>query len=295
MTEIRYIETEIENWNQIYTLNTLFFSPYIFRGQSNSKWNLKSSLERKSNEFGRTSGVAGFNTEEKWMLHEFKRKFHLYSKDVIDKNDKFEWLAIMQHYGAPTRLLDFTQSIYIATYFAIIDSNTESSIWGVNRNILRDNLLEKHNLPYEKRMALKDEVNIHHTDFANDFIASEYLENFGQIATIVPLDSKACSERLARQQGYFLMPTSPKVTFEKNLELAFDKSNSEFNKVSFDEFKEMTDKKPIEQEIGVFKINIPINLKWDLIKMLKEMNVTSEILFPGLEGLAKSLFQSQII
>lgn len=295
MNEIRYIETKIENWNQIYSLNSMFFSPYVFRGQANSKWNLETSIERKSDEFGRTSGVAGFNTEEKWMLHEFKRKFHLYSKNVIDKNDKFEWLAIMQHYGAPTRLLDFTQSIYIATYFAIIDSDSESSIWGVNRHILRDNLFKNHNLPYEKRMALKDEVNIHHTDFANKFIACEYSDNFGEIATIVTLDSKACSERLARQQGYFLMPTSPKETFEKNLELAFEKTNSEFEEIAFEEFKKITYLKKVEPKIGVFKINIPIQLKRDLIKMLKEMNVTSEILFPGLEGLAKSLFQSQII
>src|SRR5690606_25801459 len=187
------------------------------------------------------------------------------------------------HYGAPTRLLDFTQSIYIATYFAIIDSNCESSIWGVNRHILRDNLLEKQNLPYEKRMALKDEVNIHHTNFANKFIACEYSDNFGEIATVVPLDSKACSERLARHQGYFLMPTSPKKTFEKNLELAFGKSNSDFEKIAFEEFKKLTELKNVEPEIGVFKINIPIKLKRDLIKMLKEMNVTSEILFPGLE------------
>lgn len=295
MSEIRYIRTEIKNWSQIYTLNPFFISAYIFRGQANSEWNLKSSIERKSDEFGKTSGVAGFNTEEKWMLHEFKRKFHLYSKNVIDKNDKFEWLAIMQHYGAPTRLLDFTQSIYIATYFAIIDSTAESSIWAVNKHILRDNLLEKQNLPYKKRMALKDEINIHHTNFANKFIACEYSDDFGKIATIIPLDSKACSERLARQQGYFLMPTSPKETFEKNLELAFDKTNSEFEHLSFEDFKELTYQKKSDSQIGVFKIDIPKSLKRDLIKMLKEMNVTSEILFPGLEGLAKSLFQSQII
>lgn len=295
MTEIKYIETEIENWNQIYTLNKSFFYPYVFRGQANSRWNLKTSIERKSDDFRKTYTVSGFNTEEKWMLHEFKRKFHLYSKNIIDTNDKFEWLAIMQHYGAPTRLLDFTQSIYIAIYFAIIDSNSESSIWGVNRYILRDKLLEKQNLPYKKRMALKDEVNIHHINFANEFIACEYSDNIGEIKTIIPLDSKACSERLARQQGYFLMPSSPKETFEKNLELAFDKTNSDFEKISFDEFRKMTHKKNVEEEIGTFKINIPIKLKRDLIIMLKEMNVTSEILFPGLEGLAKSLFQTQII
>lgn len=38
----------------------------------------------------------------------------------------------MQHHGTPTRLLDFTQSIYIAMYFALIDSTTDACIWAIN-------------------------------------------------------------------------------------------------------------------------------------------------------------------
>lgn len=201
----------------------------------------------------------------------------------------------MQHYGAPTRLLDFTQSIYLAAYFAIIDSETESSIWGVNKWRLRDNLQENFGLPYKKRMALKDEVNLHHTNFANKFIAREYSEDVGKDLTVIPLDSKACSERLARQQGFFLMPTSPKHTFEENLQNAFNHANSYFTTLSFKEFIEIANKNPLKSGIEIFKINIPLKLKGRLTKMLKEMNVTAEILFPGLEGLAKSLYQTQIL
>ncbi len=48
-----------------------------------------------------------------------------------------EWLSLLQHHGTPTRLIDFTESPYIAAYFAFQDDESEKSesvaIWCVNR------------------------------------------------------------------------------------------------------------------------------------------------------------------
>ena len=42
------------------------------------------------------------------MIKEFKWKFPSYEKNLIPKDGELiEWLSIMQHFGAPTRLLDF--------------------------------------------------------------------------------------------------------------------------------------------------------------------------------------------
>jgi len=38
----------------------------------------------------------------------------------------------MQHHGAPTRLLDFTYSFYIAAYFALEESEKDCAIWALN-------------------------------------------------------------------------------------------------------------------------------------------------------------------
>src|SRR5438093_2893211 len=39
-----------------------------------------------------------------------------------------EWLALMQHYGAPTRLLDFTYSFWIALFFAFEEAENDCSV-----------------------------------------------------------------------------------------------------------------------------------------------------------------------
>ncbi|MES2394367.1 MAG: FRG domain-containing protein [Bacteroidota bacterium] len=284
-----YIVTSTNKWEDLFKLDKSFLNSFIYRGQQNSKWDLKTSLERVKN--GQDTFLKDYTTEERWMLHEFKRKFHLYSNRQIPDNEKFEWLSIMQHHGAPTRLLDFTSSIFIATYFAVIESSMDGSVWAINRYILRDTLHDEYNLPYEKKQVLKDEVNLHNTYFANQYIARPFsVEKIP--TTVVPLDTKLCTERLARQQGLFLMPTNSDESFMKNLESAFKRDNSIFRDVPFEKLIELSKTESRETNIQLIKINIPKKTHSEIAKYLKEMNITSEILFPGLDGLAKSLIHT---
>lgn len=68
------------------------------------------------------------------MLDDFKYRFPLYdSSKKIDEENHVEWLALMQHYGAPTRLIDFTSSIFVALHFALDGSyDKDSVIWAIN-------------------------------------------------------------------------------------------------------------------------------------------------------------------
>ena len=57
-----------------------------------------------------------------------------YGVDLPVDGETDEWLALMRHHGAPTRLLDFTYSPYVAAYFAFEDAEPRDSvaIWAVN-------------------------------------------------------------------------------------------------------------------------------------------------------------------
>ena len=70
--------------------------------------------------------------QEARILRIFKRKAIHFLDIVPDRDDDFEWLALMQDHGAPTRLLDFTWSPYVAAFFALERTLNDGVVWALN-------------------------------------------------------------------------------------------------------------------------------------------------------------------
>jgi hypothetical protein len=110
---------------------------YIFRGQADSSWSLKSSLQRAVERLG--SDLATIYQLEQDALSRFidDSTVHLRPFEIMQGDDPVNWWMLMQHYGAPTRLLDWTASIYVAAYFACAaEPKKDGAIWLVHSHSL---------------------------------------------------------------------------------------------------------------------------------------------------------------
>jgi hypothetical protein len=88
---------------------------WLYRGQTNANWEVKCGIDREGSQHLR--GKLSRTEYEIKLLDQFKLQALPYLARV--PSDDWEWLAIAQHHGLPTRLLDWTTNPLVALYFAI--------------------------------------------------------------------------------------------------------------------------------------------------------------------------------
>jgi FRG domain len=124
------LEKHVTSWNQLRgVLEELANAGWAFRGQADATWPLETSLTRYLKTFG--GPQKNWLARERHILHTFKRKAHVLLPDIPAEGETLEWLALMQHHGAPTRLLDFSWSPYVAAFFALERATKDAIIWAI--------------------------------------------------------------------------------------------------------------------------------------------------------------------
>lgn len=102
---------------------------WVYRGQSDQRWPLLSAIARYLVDFRVHKNAWPYQEER--LLRVFKRKAHHFLQHLPQEDDAFEWLALMQHFGTPTRLLDFSFCPYVAAFFALHRATCDSAVWAL--------------------------------------------------------------------------------------------------------------------------------------------------------------------
>jgi hypothetical protein len=183
---------------------------WAFRGQGADRV-LAASIERVAIR----PGVA-----EDYAAREFRRRAHQYVTDVPSVDLDLEWLALMQHHGAPTRLLDWTRSPHVAAFFAAQSSNSANPtadsakplepfvIWAVDVDNVNAEAAAILHLP-EGDNDLSSCKNFRRIYWNQQPEIEPYL-----VAAVQP---HRMNERLTIQQGLFLCANRPLFGFRRCL------------------------------------------------------------------------------
>lgn len=103
---------------------------FVWRGQSDAAWLVSSTLYR----YFESRGVRPEErvSRERAAIETFRSHFSRSTLFDGNSRDSLAHLILMQHYGCPTRLIDWTWSPYIAAYFAVHEAATDSALYGLN-------------------------------------------------------------------------------------------------------------------------------------------------------------------
>lgn len=131
MSKKTRMSIEIDSWDQyIKLVSSDAFSNWAFRGQADASWRLWPTITREL--MNRSVRPEYWINQEHRIIWIFQRKSANYLGRIPEITDIFQWLALMQDHGAPTRLLDFTWSPYVAAFFALESSTTDGAVWAIN-------------------------------------------------------------------------------------------------------------------------------------------------------------------
>ncbi len=155
----------------------------IYRGHACFDWELKSSIERRLLDLANQSDERKYKAlmsmavdpvtdawtqrVELWLTEEFRREAaRLGATDLPESWDTLGWWELMQHHGAPTRLMDWTSSPFVALWFALDEHQNgtgDMALWIFDRrngalNHMKSVIALRASLDYQ-RLGDRERVN----------------------------------------------------------------------------------------------------------------------------------------
>jgi hypothetical protein len=254
----RPTDVEVRNWQELQSKLyqgawqddlQRFRSPFVFRGVSNANMSLESTLTRLG---------PGYERRERSLLRNFRKYAH---RSAVNVDSLWNWMALAQHHGLPTRLLDWTFSPFVALHFATADFEQWSkpaAIWCVNC------IKVKRHLPPVLRRALKDEdsdvLTIEMLDHAAPTLGR--LESLSRLRFMAFFEPPSLDERIVNQSALFSVMSNASESVTEWLSTHPDL---------------------------IYRVIVPSRLKGEVRDKLDQANINERVLLPGLDGLTQWL------
>ena len=230
-------------------------SPYVFRGMDVASWELLTSLQRLPKKPGTNTGV---------IEHSLVRSFRKYaSAGTFDEKTEWYVLAVAQHNGLPTRVLDWTASPLVAAHFACGEEaykKDDGAIWCLHAGILREiNEQSNPGAGSLRGISWVYDTRLLERSFA-DLSALDSSHSSGPLMLL--WEPPSLDSRIANQSGLLSIMNNP------------DESQNAFMHTHSKKSPDL-----------VLRIVIEAKAKSEIRDMLDQNGISERTIFPGLPGL----------
>lgn len=229
-----------------------FRSPFAFRGLSSTAHVLSHGLVRLS------AGRADIVKIESAILRAFRKYAPEHTPSGVDSI--WHWLAVAQHHGLPTRLVDWTYSPFVALHFATshpAEYDQDGLVWCMNY------VEAKKLLPRRLKAILDEEHSFTFTiEMLGEFSTLRSFDALAKEPFVVFIEPPSLDVRILNQFALFSLMPSPSARLDEWL---------------------------IAHPDLCRQVIVPAELKWEIRDKLDQANINERTLFPGLDGLSRWL------
>ncbi len=227
-------------------------SGYLYRGLPNADYRMKTSLSRCCRDLQKTLEPAILKNFAKYAQRE----------DPSVTRSIWNVMITGQHYGLPTRLLDWSHSALVALHYAMTEDDLEQMdahdcvVWRIDMQELISHLPEKYRLAVGREQSTLFSVEML-TGITDSLY--QYDEDMGDHSMVI-IEPPSTNPRIVMQYSFFsLIPMGM-----KDIEGFLNT------------YTHLTVKYVIDR-----------GLRWRVRDMLDQLNISERLLYPGLEGLSK--------
>jgi FRG domain-containing protein len=240
-----------ESWNPG---RKKFISPFVFRGLDRTDYKLVTSLQRIG-----ANNPGGLPDVEKYIFRTFKKYAH---RDVVSRDTVWHWLAMAQHHGLATRLLDWTWSPLVALHFATANMQnmqTEGMIWMVDIRGVREEMPPVLMEQMQTSSGPSFDVDTLSNIKLEPWELVNYPNQRSKDGFIIFFEPPLMDDRIINQYALFSILSDPQGSLDDWL---------------------------LRRPHLCRRVIIPGNKKWEIRDNLDQANITERVLFPGLDRLS---------
>ena len=229
-----------------------FRSSYLYRGMPDSSFKMETSLYRNCKHLQKQLEPA--------ILENFA-KYAVIGDPTIAES-VWRQMILGQHYGLPTRLLDWTHSALVGLHFATAEDNMalmeehDSMVWRIDMGEMLSLLPNRYQDIVNRKQS---------TIFSVDMLLeaadslTEYDSDMGDHAMVI-IEPPSINQRIVNQYSFFSIVPMDMPDIERFLD---------------------------EHTNNTIKYIIRSDLRWRVRDMLDQLNMSERIVYPGLDGLSR--------